>query len=195
MNEFMVIFSVAAFGCLVRLSTDLIVQFFARKVPSGTIATGPHHGQAPESQPQVDPWVTVGLTLTCYGAIALALVSELPGTLAFQRTWLAFALLCVGGLIGEISRTGSGVDTGSAESDLDADESETQERTSGSVGLSVALMLVLNLAVAVLSSGQGLVQIVPPPVPASDNQSTELEQIVVVARRGSDDLGSSSTFL
>ena len=195
MNEFMVIFSVAAFGCLVRLSTDLIVQFFARKVPSGTIATGPHHGQAPESQPQVDPWVTVGLTLTCYGAIALALVSELPGTLAFQRTWLAFALLCVGGLIGEISRTGSGVDTGSAESDLDADESEAEERTSGSVGLSVALMLALILTVAVLSSGQGLVQIVPPPVPASDNQSTELEQIVVVARRGSDDLGSSSTFL
>lgn len=195
MNEFMVIFSVAAFGCLVRLSTDLVVQFFARKVPSGTIATGPHHGQAPESQPQVDPWVTVGLTLTCYGAIALALVSELPGTLAFQRTWLAFALLCVGGLIGEISRTGSGVDTGSAESDLDADESEAEERTSGSVGLSVALMLALNLTVAVLSSGQGLVQIVPPPVPASDNQSTELEQIVVVARRGSDDLGSSSTFL
>jgi hypothetical protein len=191
----MVIFSVAAFGCLVRLSTDLIVQFFARKVPSGTIATGPHHGQAAESQPQVDPWVTVGLTLTCYGAIALALVSELPGTLAFQRTWLAFALLCVGGLIGEISRTGSGVDTGSAESDLDADESESEERTSGSVGLSVALMLALNLTVAVLSSGQGLVQIVPPPVPASDNQSTELEQIVVVARRGSDDLGSSSTFL
>ena len=195
MNEFMVIFSVAAFGCLVRLSTDLIVQFFARKVPSGTIATGPHHGQAPESQPQVDPWVTVGLTLTCYGAIALALVSELPGTLAFQRTWLAFALLCVGGLIGEISRTRSGVDAGSAESDLDADESEAEERTSGSVGLSVALMLALNLTVAVLSSGQGLVQIVPPPVPASDNQSTELEQIVVVARRGSNDLGSSSTFL
>jgi len=194
MNEFMVIFSVAAFGCLVRLSTDLIVQFFARKVPSGTIATGPHHGQAPESQPQVDPWVTVGLTLTCYGAIALALVSELPGTLAFQRTWLAFALLCVGGLIGEISRTGSGVDTGSAESDLDADESEAEERTSGSVGLSVALMLALNLAVAVLASGQGLVQIVPPPAPASDSQSTELEQIVVVARRGSADL-NNSTFL
>jgi hypothetical protein len=193
MNEFMVIFSVAASGCLVRLSTDLVVQFFARKVPSGTIATGPHHGQAPVSQPQVDPWVTVGLTLTCYGAIALALVSELPGTLAFQRTWLVFALLCVGGLIGEISRTRSGVDAGSAESDLDADESE--ERTSGSVGLSVALMLALNLAVAVLSSGQGLVQIVPPPVPASDNQSAELEPIVVVARRGSNDLGSSSTFL
>jgi hypothetical protein len=193
MNEFMVIFSVAASGCLVRLSTDLVVQFFARKVPSGTIATGPHHGQAPESQPQVDPWVTVGLTLTCYGAIALALVSELPGALAFQRTWLAFALLCVGGLIGEISRTGSGVDAGPAESDRDADESE--ERTSGSAGLSVALMLVLNLAVAVLSSGQGLVQIVPPPAPVSDNQFAELEPIVVVARRGSNDLGSSSTFL
>jgi hypothetical protein len=195
MNQFMVIFSVAASGCLVRLSTDLVLQFFARKVPSGTIATGPHHGQAPESQPKVDPLVTLGLTLTWYSAIALALVSELPGPLAFQRTWLAFALLCVGGLIGEISRTGTGADPGAPEADLDADESETQERTSGSVGLSVALMLVLNLAVAVLSSGQGLVQIVPPPVPTSDNQTTELEQIVVVARRGSDDLANSSTFL
>ena len=195
MNEFMVIFSVAASGCLVRLSTDLVLQFFARKVPSGTIATGPHHGHAPESQPKVDPLVTLSLTLTCYGAIALALVSALPGALAFQRTWLAFALLCVGGLIGEISRTGTSADSGAAESDLDADESEPEERSPGSVGLSVALMLALNLAVAVLSSGQGLVQIVPPPAPASDNQSTELEQIVVVARRGSDELGGSSTFL
>jgi hypothetical protein len=177
---------------LVRLSTDLVLQLFARKVPSGTIATGPHHGQTPESQPKVDPLVTFGLTLTCYGAIALAIVSELPGALAFQRTWLAFALLCAGGLIGEISRTGTSAGTTVAESD--ADDVDPEERTPGSAGLSVALMLALNLAVAVLVSGQGLVQIVPPPAPASDNQSTELEQIVVVARRGSDDLGSS-TFL
>jgi hypothetical protein len=194
MNEFMVIFSVAASGCLVRLSTDLVLQLFARKMPSGTIVTGPHHGHAPDQQPKVDPVVTLGLTLTCYGAIALALVSVLPGALAFQRTWLVFALLCAGGLIGEISRTGASTDTGAAEADADADEPLPKERTSGSVGLSVALMLALNLAVAVLSSGQGLVQIVPPPAPASDNQSTELEQIVVVARRGRDELGGS-TFL
>jgi hypothetical protein len=192
MSEVIVIFSLAASGCLVRLSTDLVLQLFARKVPSGTIATGPHHGQTPESQPKVDPLVTFGLTLTCYGAIALAIVSELPGALAFQRTWLAFALLCAGGLIGEISRTGTSAGTTVAESD--ADDVDPEERTPGSAGLSVALMLALNLAVAVLVSGQGLVQIVPPPAPASDNQSTELEQIVVVARRGSDDLGSS-TFL
>ncbi|MGA2187182.1 MAG: hypothetical protein ABSH33_01550 [Steroidobacteraceae bacterium] len=195
MNEFMVIFSIAASGCLVRLSTDLVLQLLARKAPSGTIAMGPHHGHAPDHHQKVDPVMALGLTLTCYGAISLALVSELPGALAFQRTWLAFALLCAGGLIGEISRTGGGGGSAaSAESDADADDLEPKERTTGSVGLSVALMLALNLAVAVLSSGQGLVQIVPPPAPTSDNQSPELEQIVVVARRGTDELGSS-TFL
>lgn len=192
MNEVMVIFSVAASGCLVRLSADLVLQIFARRVPSGTIATGPHQGHTHDQQPKADPLVALGLTLTCYGALALALVSELPGALAFQRTWLVFALLCVGGLIGEISRARSRSDA--EDSDLEADEFEPEERTSGSVGLSVALMLALNLAVAVLSSGQGLIKIVPPPAPVTDNQATELEQIVVVARRASDDLSSSNFF-
>lgn len=196
MNEILVIFSLAATGCLVGLSMDLAMQFFARRVPRGRTVAGPGHGQAPETQSKVEPLVTLGATLACYGAIAAALVSELPGLLAVQRTGLAFALSCVGGLIGEISRTGSGTDKSDANSDEEAnsDEGGARERTPSSVGLSVALMLVLNLAIAVLVSGQGLVQVVPPRAPVIDNQSTELEQIVVVARRGTEDL-SGSTFL
>jgi hypothetical protein len=97
--------------------------------------------------------------------------------------------MCVGGLIGEISRAG----TGASPADMDADEGEPEEHAPGSVGLSVALMLALNLAVAVLLSGQGLVQVVPPPASAV-NAPAQLDQIVVVARRGSDDPGSL-TFL
>lgn len=191
MNEVVVIFSLAVAGCLVRLSTDLVLQVLARRAAAGTTATGPDHGTSHESEPKADPVFTLGLTLTCYGAIALAIVSELPGGLAFQRTWLAFALLCVGGLVGEISRTSS---HSSPPADVDADDVEPVERTPGSVGLSVALMLAMNLAIAVLASGQGLVQIVPPRVQAGA-QSGELEQIVVVARRGSSDQPGSSTYL
>jgi hypothetical protein len=185
MNEVMVIFSLAAAGCLVRLSTDLVLQVLARRVSSGTLANGPNHGSPPESQSKADPVVALGLTLTCYGAIALALVAELPGEFAFQRTGLVFALLCVGGLVGEISRTGTGTGTGTAAPDVEADERKPVERTPTSVGLSAALMLALNLAIAVLAGGQGLVGIVPPPAPAA-GQSAELEQIVVVAKRGSE---------
>jgi hypothetical protein len=180
MNEVLVIFSVAATGCLTHLAMDLAVQFFARRMPSGRIAVGPGNGQASRSQAKADSTVTLGATLGCYGVIALMIVTELPGALAVQRTWLAFALMCVGGLIGEISRSG----TCKAVEDADAEEGEEQEQIPGSVGLSVALMIALNLAVAVLMSGQGLVQLVPPSAPAVDNQSTQLEQIVVVARKG-----------
>jgi hypothetical protein len=190
MGEVIIIFSLAAAGCLIRLSTDLVLQLLARRAAAGTIAAGPDRGQSHDAaQPKTDPLAGVALTLTCYGALAVVVVSEYPGQLALQRTWLAFALMCVGGLIGEISRTGTGR---AAQPDLDAEEDEAAERTPGSVGLSVALMLTLNLAIAVLVSGQGLVPIVPPPASAVDTQSTELEQIVVVARRGADDSGSSS---
>jgi hypothetical protein len=191
MNEVMVIFSLASAGCLVRLATDLALQHFARKAPSGTIASGPCVGHAGGSKVKADPVFGVGLTLTCYGAIALALVSELPGALGNQRTCLAFALFCVGGLIGEIARTGNVAHAG----DRDAGEAQSEERTPKSIGLSVALMLTLNLAVAVFASGQGLIQIVPPPPTANGAAAVELEQIVVVARRGSDEHGGSSTFL
>jgi hypothetical protein len=180
MNEVMLIFSLAAAGCLVRLTTDLVLQVLARRVSSGTLANGPNHGSTQESRSKADPVVALGLTLTCYGTIAMGLVSELPGEFAFQRTGLVFALLCVGGLVGEISRTG----TTTAAPDGDADEREPVERTPTSVGLSAALMLALNLAIAVLAGGQGLVHIVPPPAPAV-GQSAELEQIVVVAKRES----------
>ena len=190
MNEVMVIFLLAAVGCLVRLSTDLVLQVLARRVSSGTLANGPSSASPHESPSKPDPVVALGLTLTCYGTIALALVSALPGAFAFQRTGLVFALLCVGGLVGEISRAG----TGTAAADADAEAREPVERTPTSVGLSVALMLALNLAIAVLAGGQGLVHIVPPPAPAAGD-ATELEQIVVVAKRGSDRTSDSSTFL
>jgi hypothetical protein len=191
MNEVMVIFCVAAAGCLVRLSTELALQLAARKVANGTIASGPSDGDSAASKGGVDPVAAVALTLTCYGAIALALVSALPGALASERTCLAFGLLCAGGLIGEISRTGSGAQAG----DLDDDEPQPKERTPRSIGLSVALMLALNLALAVLASGQGLIPLVPPPPAANGAAATELEQIVVVARRGGEDRGSPSKFL
>ena len=93
MNEVMVIFSLAAAGCLVRLSTDLVLQVLARRVSSGTLANGPHHGSPHESQSKADPVVALGLTLTCYGAIALALVSELPGkTSLWFKTRIRFIL-------------------------------------------------------------------------------------------------------
>jgi hypothetical protein len=186
MTEVIVIFSLAAAGCLVRLSTDLVLHMFARKLPNGTIATGPGEGQSSESQPKADPVVAFGVTLTFYGAIALMLVSALPGSLANQRTCLAFALLCVGGLIGEISRA----QTRAAEGEADADSDQPHKAVPSSAGLSVALMLALNMAVAILASGRGLIPIVPPPAVAK-SAPTELEQIVVVARRGSGDSGSA----
>jgi hypothetical protein len=190
MNEVIVIFCLAATGCLVRLSTDRCLQSLARRVPNGTIATGPFHRQPSESPPRAAPVVTVGLALTTYAAIALFLVTELPGQFALHRAMLAFALLCVGGLIGEIARTG----TGTRATDGESDDQPQREITPTSVALSVALMIALNLVVAVLVSGQGLLQIIPQQVNVQD-QPAELEQIVVVARRGADDNALGSSFL
>jgi hypothetical protein len=184
MIEAIVIFCLSTTGCLVSLSTDLGLRVFARKLANGSTASGSGPGQSPESRPKADPIVTFGLTLACYGAIALVLVAELAGELAMERTCLAFALLCAGGLIGEI-----------AHSRTDHQAHEPSTRTPGSLGLSIALMLTLNVAVAVLCGGQGLIQIVPPPAPVSAAESAELEQIVVVARRGSDHLRGPSSFL
>ena len=188
MPEIMVIFSLAATGSLVRLSIDFALQFVARKMAAETTASGPEHS---EPQLQADPLVAVGLTLTGYGALALGLILALPGDLAIQRTWLTFALLCVGGLVGEICRTRN---TAAPDySELDDDES--YDGIPASVGLSMTLMLAMNLAMALLASGQGLVVIVPPAQPVGEAQATELEPIVVVASRGSDPLASYSSFL
>jgi hypothetical protein len=183
MIEVMVIFSLAAAGCVVRMSAAPALQLFARRMPNGTIAGGPSHGQSPEATPTADPVVTFGVTLGCYGAIALALVAKLPGDFASERTYLAFALLCVGGLICEISRARAG----NFEAESEDEDVERDELSANSVGLSVALMLTLNLAVAVLCSGQGLVPIIPQPKSVSNDGGAQLEQIVVVARRTTDD--------
>jgi hypothetical protein len=188
MPEIMVIFSLAATGSLVRLSVDFALQFVARKMAAETTASGPEHS---EPQLQADPLVAVGLTLSGYGALALGLILALPGELAIQRTWLAFALLCVGGLVGEICRTRSTA----APDDVEVDGDESYDGIPASAGLSMTLTLAMNLAIALLISGQGLVVIVPPAQPASEAQATELEPIVVVAGRGSDPLANSSSFL
>jgi hypothetical protein len=188
MPEIMVIFSLAASGSLVRLFIDFALQFVARKMAAETTASGPEHS---EPQLRSDPLVAVGLTLSGYGALALGLILALPGELAIQRTWLAFALLCVGGLVGEICRTRS---TAAAD-DEEVDDDDSHDGIPASVGLSMALTLTMNLAIALLVSGQGLVVIVPPAQPVSEAQAAELEPIVVVAGRGSDPLANSSSFL
>jgi hypothetical protein len=189
MPELMVIFSLAATGSLVRLSTDFALQFVVRKIAAESTASGPGH--APETQLQADPLVAVGLALSCYAAIALGLILALPGDLPIQRTWLAFALLSVGGLVGEICRTRSAAPV----ADPEAEDDESCDGIPASVGLSMSLMLALNLAMALLLSGQGLVAIVPAAHSVSEAQAVELEPIVVVAGRGSDPLASSSSFL
>lgn len=189
MPELMVMFSLAATGSLVRLSTDFALQFVARKMAATSTASGPEHSA--ETQLRVDPLVAVGLALSCYGAIALGLILALPASLPIQRTWLAFAVLCVGGLIAEICRTR----TGTAVVDPEVEDDESYDGIPASVGLSMTLILTLNLAIALLISGQGLVLIVPPTRPANEAQATELEPIVVVAGRGADPLTNSSSFL
>jgi hypothetical protein len=187
MTEVIVIFCLAAAGCVVRAATAPVLQLFARTSPNGTIAGGPSHGQSPEAQPKADPVVTFGVTLACYGAIALALVAKLQGSLASERTYFAFALLCVGGLICEISRARVG--HGDHESEDGKDDND--QSSANSVGLSVALMLTLNLAVAVLCSGQGLVEIIPPATSAASDAG-QLDQIVVVGRRTPADPGEAA---
>ncbi|HWJ36167.1 MAG TPA: hypothetical protein VNR70_12915 [Steroidobacteraceae bacterium] len=181
MIEFLVIFSVATAGSLVRLSADLGLKFVARKTDSETIATGPGGVESAASGQHVDPVLAFGFVLACYGAIALTLVFMLPGALALERTALAFALLCVGGLVSEISCTG----TTTQLPNLDADEDAAPPRKPISVRLSVALTFMLNLTLAVLSSGQGLIEIAPQKA-GSASHTQELDPIIVIAQRSHD---------
>ena len=181
MLEFLVLFSLAAVGSLVCLWADLVHKFLARKSRSETVATGPGRGASAASAPHADPVFAFGFTLACYGAISLVLVSALPGALALERTCLAFAVLCVGGLLSEISNT-----TTTRPSTLDEDEDTPAQRKPLSPRLSLMLALMLNLAFAVVSSGQGLIQIVPPPKAVTENRTVEMEPIIVVARRTDD---------
>ena len=193
MPEVFVIFCLTAAGSLVRLSLDFALQFFSRKMRRETVGSGP--GRSEEASAPNDPLVAIGLTLTWYGALALGLVLSLPGDLVIERTWLAFALMGVGGLVGEICRARAPA----IERHSRWDDAEAEDTLPDSVGLSTTLILVLNLAIAILCSGQGLVAIVPPSRPASQVEvsqaEAQLEPIIVVAARGSDPLAGSAPFL
>ena len=181
MFEFLVLFSLAAVGSLVCVWADLALKFVARKSRSETVASGPGRGASAASTPNGDPVLVFGFTLACYGAISLVLVSALPGALALERTCLVFAVLCVGGLLSEISNT-----TTTKVPSIDRDEDAPAEREPLSPRLSLTLALVLNLAFAVASSGHGLIQIVPPPNAVAVSRTQEMEPIIVVARRTDD---------
>ena len=181
MPEFLILFSLAAMGSLVRVWADLGLRFFARKSRSETVATDPGRGTSAASAPHADPVLAFGFTLASYGAISLVLVSALPGALAMERTCLTFAVLCVGGLLSEISST-----TTTKSPTLDGDDEAPVLREPLSPRLSLTLALMLNLAFAVVSAGQGLIQIVPPPKAVSVSRSQEMEPIIVVARRTDD---------
>ena len=176
MFEAVVNFSLATAGSVVGLSAPIAVRFLARKTQSVTTAMGPVRGESTSLEPQVDPLYRFGFILACYGAIALALVTALPGARALERTGLAFAVLCVGGLIGEIS---SARQTAS----LGPSEEATAPHKPISRRLSLGLMLTLNLAFAVLGSGQDLLEVVPTAKAASAIHGQELAPIIVVAQR------------
>jgi hypothetical protein len=183
MLEFVVILSISGIGSLVRLSASLVLHHFAPKSQSDTIAAGPDRGFSAEAAPAVDPVLRFGFILALDGAIVLALMSALPGDLALERTAFAFALLCAGGLIGEIASS-----RGARQTNVDADEEAPAQRGGTSRLLSAALTVMLNLSLAVLCSGQGLIEIVPPKSLESASYTQELEPVIVVAKRTHDPL-------
>jgi hypothetical protein len=182
MTEFPVIFSLGAVGSLVRMSVGLTLKLVAPKPQSGTVAMSPERPWCATAALPVDPIVRFGFILACDGAIVLALVSALPGAQGLERTCLAFALLCVGGLIGEISSTGLTTNA----PNMDADESPAAPRRPVSRRLALALTLMLNGAVAALAGSQDLIDIVPPRTAIAGTQ--ELDPVIVVARRPFDPL-------
>ncbi len=183
MIEFLVIFALAAVGSLVRLSAILMLKLIAPKSQGETIAAGPSRDWPGVAAPPADPILRFGLILACNGVIVLTLVSAFPGALAFERAGLAFALLCAGGLIGEIASAGSTPKTPAT----DADDEDAVPDAALSRRLSLALAVMLNLSLAVLISGRGLVEILPPSPPTSGH-TEELESVVVIAERPYDPL-------
>jgi hypothetical protein len=177
--EFIVIFTLAAGGSLICLTADLAQKFLARRSQAGLIATNGSRGDADDETDAGDPVLTVGFILTCYGAVALFLVFELPGPLALERTCLTFALLCVGGLIGEICKTSP-----KTQPTVENHEEPAEPAKPVSLRVSLALTLVLNLTFAVLSTNQGLIEIVPKARNAP--HAEQLDPIVVIGQRSSD---------
>ncbi len=83
MFEAFIIFSLTSVGSLVCLSTELAHRAVARKSHREAIAGGPARGRgAAPPEATSDPVLSFGFIVACYGALALGLVSELPGGLA-----------------------------------------------------------------------------------------------------------------
>jgi len=182
MAEAMVIFSITALGSLVRWSANIALRRLAMNETRATVGVAAKGDWSNPSAGTVDPVLRVGFTLACYGAIVLVLVSALPGALALERTCFAFALLCAGGVVGEIAGARATAQASPAEdTDEGADPFGRTSRT-----LSVALALTLNVSIALMTAGQGLIPIVT----LSDTRGyvDRLEPVVVVAKRSHDPL-------
>lgn len=188
MLEFCVIFCLASLGSLVCISTEMAQRAVARKSLAEAVANGPGRVRgASAGDPHADPVFSFGLIVACYGAFALGVVCELPGSRALERAGLAFAWLCVGGLISKIASTGSNA----APCASDGDAGLAQPKPV-SLRLAVALTVTLNVTLALLCSGQGLVEVVPPK-PAGAAYAEVLEPIIVVAARKHDTEGLSES--
>lgn len=189
MFEFLVIFCLATLGSLVCLSTEMAQRAVARKSEAEAMASAAGRGRSVSAgQPSADPALSFGFILACYGAFALGLVCELPGSFALERTVLAFAWLCAGGLIGKIASTGSNA---APATEGDADPAQSKPMSSR---LAVALTVTLDVALALLCSGQGLIDVVPPK-PASAAYAQVLDPIIVVAARRHEPEGRSESLL
>ena len=186
MAEFLVIFLIVAAGSLVRWSIDMAFKRLAIRATRETLEVVSKGAWTGVPAGGVDPIVRVGFILAGYGAIVLALVSAVPGALALERTALAFALLCAGGLVGEIS--GAGVTPQTSESDDVPPRAERGGETSRP--LSVALALTLNVSIAWLTAGQGLIPLVPHA--ATTRYPDRLDAVIVVAKRTHDPLDEQS---
>lgn len=182
MVEILVIFSIAAAGSLVRWSVDTGLKRVAIKEARETVEIVSKGVWNTLPAGAVDPVLRVGFTLACYGAIVLALVSALPGALALERTGFAFALLCAGGVVGEISAARDMAQMRNPD-DMELDVSGPGQ---ASRPLAMALALTLNLSIAVLTAGHGLIPIVT--LSQSTERFDKLEPVVVVARRSHDPL-------
>jgi hypothetical protein len=186
MAEALVIFSITAVGSLVRWSANIALRRFAINDTRATVGVAAKGDWSNSSVGAVDPVLRVGFTLACYGAIVLVLVSALPGALALERTCFAFALLCAGGVVGEIAGARATAHASTADDDEQDDPGPADPYGRTSRALSVALALTLNVSIALMTAGQGLIPIVT----RSDTHgyADRLEPVVVVAKRSHDPL-------
>ena len=182
MGECLVIFSIAAMGSLVRWTADVALKRLALKDARETVQIASKGGWSGVPAGSVDPILRVGFILACYGALVLVLVSALPGDLALERTGFAFALLCAGGVVGEIS--GAGVTAQSTDPDEMQSPPGAQRPGRASRPLSMALALTLNLSIALFTAGQGLIPIVT--FAETTAPAERLDPVIVVAKRTHD---------